>query len=325
MIKVLKPGLNTTIQDEGRIGFYEIGMPPSGALDSYSYSVANYLVGNQQGAACLEMTYTGASLEFDDSYLISITGANMTPKLNSEDVPMWTTLRVSPGDKLTFSFGKDGARTYLAISGGIDVPKVLNSRSTYVLSGIGGHEGRKLIQGDELRVGKESKNSIKEGTTIPEEYRLNIQARKEIRIIDGMFSYRITDQSKEILTEAIWKITPDSNRVGYRIQGGVLEFIDRIQPFGAGSSLSNVVEAGYPIGCIQVPDGAEPIILLKDAVTCGGYPTVATVISTDLNILGQLKVNDDIKFKYVTIEEALQIRRSFLTTLKDVESLINKK
>src|SRR5699024_9413454 len=127
MIKVLKPGLDTTVQDNGRIGYYELGMPPSGAMDQFSYTVANWLVGNTDGAACLEITYMGPEVEFQQDTLIAITGANMPPKINQSPVPMWETIHVKNGDVLSFDFVKGGARSYLAVAGGIDTPKVMGS------------------------------------------------------------------------------------------------------------------------------------------------------------------------------------------------------
>lgn len=146
-IKVNKPGLLTTVQDTGRFGEYAIGMPPSGAMDVFSYQVGNYLVGNEDGAAGLEITYFGPELEFTKDTVIAVTGADLPPKINGEEVPTWKTLQVKAGDVLTFDYLKNGARSYLAVAGGIDEPVFLHSRSTYTLIGLGGHEGRALREG----------------------------------------------------------------------------------------------------------------------------------------------------------------------------------
>ncbi|HEX5699821.1 MAG TPA: biotin-dependent carboxyltransferase family protein, partial [Rubrobacter sp.] len=153
-IRVKSPGLLTTVQDTGRLGEYAIGMPPSGAMDVFSYQVGNYLVGNEEGAAGLEITYFGPGLEFTEDAVVAVTGAQMPPKINGEEAPIWETLAVESGDVLTFDYLQNGARAYLAVAGGIDVPLFMHSRSTYTLIGLGGHEGRALAEGDELALGE---------------------------------------------------------------------------------------------------------------------------------------------------------------------------
>ncbi|ARI76273.1 5-oxoprolinase subunit C family protein [Halobacillus mangrovi] len=323
MIKVLKPGLQTTVQDDGRIGYYETGMPPSGALDQYSYGIANMLVGNDKGAACLEITMMGPELAFEKNSTIAITGATIPPKVNGEDVPMWETLEVKAGDVLSFDFVKKGARAYLAVAGGIDVPVIMDSRSTYTLCGIGGYEGRALAADDSLSIGSMKEKDVKIGTSVPEQYIPQFTNKHDIRIIIGLCSYRLTEESKQKFLDLEWTVTPEANRVGYRLKGERLDFVPREQPFGAGSNPSNVVDLGYPIGSIQIPDGVEPIALLNDAVTGGGYATVATIISTDLNRIAQAKTNEKIKFVSVTLEEALEARKETKQNLEEIRNLIH--
>lgn len=309
MIKVIKPGLQTTVQDKGRIGLYEIGMPPSGAMDKYSFAAANLLVGNHPNAAVLEITYLGPELLFEKGMRISLTGANMPPKINGEPVPMWGTLEVKPGDILSFDFVKSGARVYLAVEGGIDVPVIMNSRSTYTLIGIGGYNGRALAAGDVLHTADMKEKDVPVGSRIDEAYIPVFGKAHEIRVVVGLCSYRLTEESKQTFLQTEWTVTPEANRIGYRHRGERLQFVEREQPFGAGSNPSNVTDLGYPIGSIQVPDGVEPIVLLHDAVTGGGYATIATVISSDLNRMGQIKTNEKVRFAAVTLAEALQARR----------------
>ncbi|WP_042355517.1 biotin-dependent carboxyltransferase family protein [Bacillus rubiinfantis] len=318
MIKVLKSGLQTTVQDQGRRGLYEIGMPPSGAMDQFAFRVANMLVGNHPNAAVLEMTYIGPELQFEQDTQISLTGGNIPPKINGEAVPMWETLQVKAGDILAFDFVRSGARTYLAVEGGIDVPLVMNSRSTYTLIGIGGFEGRALAAGDVLQTGDLHQRRIPAGTTIDKTFIPSYGKNHEIRVVVGLCSYRLTEESKQAFLETEWTVTPEANRIGYRHKGQRLQFVEREQPFGAGSNPSNVTDLGYPIGSIQVPDGVEPIVLLHDAVTGGGYATVATVISTDLNRMAQIKTNEKVKFVSVSLEEALNIRRERNEVLRDI-------
>ncbi|MGG0940201.1 biotin-dependent carboxyltransferase family protein [Brevibacillus centrosporus] len=318
MIKVIKPGLQTTVQDKGRIGFYEIGMPPSGAMDQYSYTVANLLVGNQPHAAVLEITYLGPELLFEKDMHISLTGGNMPPKINGEPVPMWETLAVREGDVLSFDFVKSGARVYLAVEGGIDVPVIMNSRSTYTLIGIGGFEGRPLAAGDVLQTGEMKEKEVRAGSKISDADIPSFGKTHEIRVVVGLCSYRLTEESKQSFLQTEWTVTPEANRIGYRHRGERLQFVEREQPFGAGSNPSNVTDLGYPIGSIQVPDGVEPIVLLHDAVTGGGYATIATVISSDLNRMGQIKTNEKVRFVSVSMSEALQARRETQEKLRRI-------
>ena len=163
MIKVITPGLQTTVQDIGRIGYYEVGMPPSGAMDKYSYIVGNLLVGNNENAAALEITYMGPTLEFQEDAIIALTGGEIPPKINGQTVPMWEALAVKAGDQLSFDFVKNGARVYLAVAGGFDVPLVMGSRSTYTLCNIGGFDGRSLQENDMLKIGNENIHPVKIG------------------------------------------------------------------------------------------------------------------------------------------------------------------
>lgn len=322
MIKVLKPGLQTTVQDQGRLGLYEIGMPPSGAMDQFAFRVGNMLVGNHHNAAVLEITYIGPELLFEKDTTISLTGGEIPPKINGVPVPMWETLPVKAGDVLSFDFVKTGARIYLAVEGGIDVPLVMNSRSTYTLIGIGGFEGRALAAGDVLETGNLHERKVPAGTRIEASLIPSFGKNHEIRVIVGLCSYRLTEESKRAFLETEWTVTPEANRIGYRHKGQRLQFVEREQPFGAGSNPSNVTDLGYPIGSIQVPDGVEPIVLLHDAVTGGGYATVATVISTDLNTMGQIKTNEKVRFVSVSLDEALQIRKERQLVLNKISESI---
>ncbi|USG63361.1 biotin-dependent carboxyltransferase family protein [Brevibacillus ruminantium] len=318
MIKVIKPGLQTTVQDQGRVGMYEIGMPPSGAMDKFSFTVANLLAGNQPNAAVLEITYMGPALQFEKAMKISLTGGNIPPKINGQAVPMWETLQVQEGDTLTFDFVQSGARTYLAVEGGIDVPVVMNSRSTYTLIGIGGYQGRALAEGDVLAVGEMKQKDVPVGTKIDPALIPIYEKTHEIRVVVGLCSYRLTEESLSTFLESEWTVTPEANRIGYRHKGERLKFVDREQPFGAGSNPSNVTDLGYPIGSIQVPDGVEPIVLLHDAVTGGGYATIATVISTDLNRMAQIKTNEKVRFRAVSLSEALEARQQLKQQLQQI-------
>jgi biotin-dependent carboxylase-like uncharacterized protein len=322
MIKVIEPGLETTVQDEGRMGYYDIGMPPSGAMDKYAYKIANLLVGNEENAAVLEITYMGPKLEFHRDAVIAITGGDMPPKINGQLIEMWETVPIKAGDVLSFGFIKKGARTYLAVVGGIDVPILMGSRSTYTLCQFGGFKGRALKKDDILNIGNSNKYKVKLSTKIPQELIPEYHESNKIRVMIGLCSYRLTQESKEKFLNIEWMVTPDANRVGYRFKGERLDFVPREQPFGAGSNPSNVTDLGYPLGSIQVPDGIEPIALLNDAVTGGGYATIATIISADLNYMAQIKTNEKVKFVSVTLDQALEARAEIKKKIEIVKELI---
>lgn len=318
-IRVRSPGLLTTVQDTGRFGEYALGMPPSGAMDVFSYQVGNYLVGNEEGAAGLEITYFGPELEFTEGAVITVTGAEMPPKINGEEAPTWETLEVGEGDVLSFDYLKSGARSYLAVAGGIDVPLFMHSRSTYTLIGLGGHEGRALQEGDELKVGESTNGNAQIGKRVDDDHIPTYSRETELRVIIGLASYRLTEESMEEFLNTNWTVTPDADRVGYRYRGGELKFVEREQPAGAGSDPANVVDFGYPIGSIQVPGGVEPIVLMNDAVTGGGYATIGTVISADRDKLAQTKTNDKTRFRSVDLDESLKARRERREQLEEIK------
>lgn len=306
-IAVTTGGLSTTVQDLGRPGRYDIGMPPSGAMDQYSFRIANLLVGNDEHAAALEATYVGPTIEFHDERVVAVTGGDASLTLNGEPAPTWESFGVSGGDVLAFGMITSGARPYVAVSGGIDVPQYLGSRSTYTLIGLGGHQGRTLQDGDALPLGEDPGRG-RAGVQLAESLVPVFGSSYEVRMMVGLCSYRLTEEAIETFLSTPWRITKDADRVGYRLRGGTLDFVQREQPFGAGSDPANVVDLGYPIGSIQVPGGDEPIVLLGDAVTGGGYATIGTVISVDRDVFGQAKTGDTITFSSVDIDDALAAR-----------------
>jgi len=311
MIKVLKPGLATTVQDLGREGYYHLGIPPSGALDQYALSAANQLVGNPPNAAGLECTLTGPELEFQCDTLVAVCGAHMTPRLDGVSLHHDTAFAVKAGQVLSFDFPKDGARAYLAVAGGIDVPIVLGSRSTYTLGALGGFEGRRLAAGDELPIGLPSGKG-REGASLPMALRQSLGGEVYLRVVPGLYYDRLTDAAATSFFAETWSVGSEADRIGYRFKGGKpLSFKPREQPFGAGSDPSNIVDSCYPIGSIQVPAGLEPIALHRDAVSGGGYAMIGTVISADLDLIGQMQPNQKARFVAVTLEDALQARRSY--------------
>jgi biotin-dependent carboxylase-like uncharacterized protein len=320
-IKVSKPGLATTVQDLGRPGYYHIGIPLSGGMDRYALAVANLLVGNAEGAAVLEAVFMGPELDFTEDASVAITGAELPPKLDGVPRETWTSFKVKRGQRLSFDFLKEGARAYIAVAGGIDVPVVLGSRSTYTLGALGGFNGRKLEAGDDLPVGTVA-TGFKEGRTVREALRrLPTASPTELRVIPGLYWHRITDAAGQRFFSDTWKVAPEADRIGYRFKGGKpLEFVPREPPFGAGSDPSNITDACYPYGSIQVPGGTEPIVLHRDAVSGGGYFMIGTVISADMDMIGQLQPNTAVRFVKVEMDQALAARNVRAGLLAEVRS-----
>jgi len=322
MIKVLKPGLATSIQDLGREGYYHLGIPPSGAMDSYALRAANLLVGNAAGAAALECTLLGPELLFAEDALVALSGARMTPRLDGAEMPLDEAFGVRAGQVLKFDYLKAGARGYLAVAGGFDVPEVLGSRSTYTLGGLGGFQGRRLAAGDELAVGTPA-TGVKPGVRLPGDLVPACGGEVILRVVPGLYHHRLTADAAEVFFADTWTVGSEADRIGYRFKGGrPLQFTPREQPFGAGSDPSNIVDSCYPIGSIQVPAGLEPIVLHRDAVSGGGYAMIGTVISSDLDLIGQLQPNQKARFVAVTLEDALAARRVYRERLQRLEQVL---
>jgi len=308
MLKLIKPGLSTTVQDLGRPGHYHVGIPLSGALDQYALRLANLLVGNDEGAAALECTLLAPEIEFTADGIVAVTGAEATPKLNRAAVARHASFAVKAGDKLSFDFMRAGARVYIAVAGGIDVPSVLGSRSTYGLGAFGGFQGRKLAAGDLLPIGAPSPRA-RIGRSVDADLAVSCVRSEELRVLPGLYDHRLSADAAETFFADSWTVGAEADRIGYRFKGGrPLKFQDRTPPFGAGSDPSNIVDAGYPYGSIQVPAGLEPIILHRDAVSGGGYAMIGAVISADMDRIAQLQPNHQARFIRVDMAGALAAR-----------------
>lgn len=291
-ILVHAAGLFTTVQDLGREGFGPIGVSPSGAADRISLRIGNRLAGNPEGAAALEMTLVGGAFTFERATVIAVTGADFGPCLNGVTLPMWTSVQIHEGQTITLGPSRSGARAYLCIQGGIAVEPFLGSASTHVLSGLGGFEGRALRKGDRLELGAASCRFQKR-SVLPKALE-TLQPRKTIRVTDGPQSDWFGDSAWKILTESMFRVTEQSNRMGIRLEG---------PPIPIDGSPEMITE-GVSLGAIQVPASGKPIILFVEQQTTGGYPKIANVISTDLHSLGQLRPRDDIHFERIDMNEA---------------------
>lgn len=321
-LEIIKPGLSTSVQDLGRPGYYHLGIPLSGGMDRYSLAAANLLVGNDEGDAVLEAVFMGPEIRFTADALIAVTGAELPPKIDGVEQPTWTAIPVEAGQVLSFGFLKAGARAYIAVAGGIDVPLVLGSRSTYVLGALGGHEGRPLKADDVLAVGA-PKRVVAPGAAAPEVLRAVHAKAPVLRVLPGLYWHRITDEAGLRFFEDTWKVAPEADRIGYRFRGGrPLEFVPRKQPFGAGSDPSNIVDSCYPYGSIQVPGGTEPIVLHRDAVSGGGYFMIGTVVSADMDLIGQLQPHQPARFEKIDMDGALAARRARAKKLADLAAAL---
>jgi len=319
-IEVIKPGLATSVQDAGRPGYYRIGIPLSGALDQHALRAANWLVGNEEGAAVLEATLLGPELIFRAAAIVAVTGAEATPKVNGEARPRNESFAVRADDRLTFDYMKVGARVYIAVAGGIDVPPVLGSRSTYALGALGGFAGRKLAAGDVLPVGQ-ARPGARAGRVLAKGLVPTYPKSLELRVMTGLYFHRLTEESAKSFFEDTWTVAPEADRIGYRYRKGrPLSFRARKQPFGAGSDPSNIVDAGYPYGSIQVPGGLEPIILHRDAVSGGGYAMIGTVISADMDRIAQMQPNNLARFVQVDMDAALKARAEYESKIARMSS-----
>ena len=320
-VRVKAPGLATTVQDLGRPGYYHLGIPISGAMDRFALRAANMLVGNDEGAAALEAVFMGPELEFTQDATVAVAGAELPPRIDGEPRETWTSFAVKAGQVLSFDYLKGGARAYIAISGGIDVPVVLGSRSTYPLGALGGLEGRALVANDELPVG--AGPGAAEGRHVAVNLRRMPDMPAELRVLPGLYWHRITEEAGRNFFDDTWKVAPEADRIGYRFRDGrPLEFVERKQPFGAGSDPSNIVDSCYPYGSIQVPGGTEPIVLHRDAVSGGGYFMLGTVISADMDLIGQLQPHTPTRFIKVDMDGALQARHDRQALLDKIRTAL---
>ena len=306
-LEILEPGLATTVQDRGRPGYYHVGIPQGGSMDQLSAEMANAIVGNTPAEAVLECTYLGPRLRTDTAAVIAVTGAPVDVKVNGEPRGQWTRFDLAAGDELSFGVIQGGTRYYIAVRGGIDVPGVLGSRCTYSLGAVGGFEGRSLRAGDTLPVG--APDAAGPGLSgIAPEQRPAFPTEIDVRVLVGLYDHRLTEEGLATFLNSTWTLTPVADRMGLRYAGPEIEWKPRTQPFGAGSDPSNIVDAGYAVGSIQIPGGKEPIVLHRDAVSGGGYAMVATVISADMDLLARSAPGTRTRFRAVTMDDALAAR-----------------
>jgi antagonist of KipI len=303
--RVIKPGLQTTVQDMGRWGFQSRGVPVAGPMDPWSHRVANALVGNRPDAAALEITYVGPELAFDDDRVVAIAGADFELHVDGQVAGSGVPVKVKAGLQLRFGSRRLGVRVYLAISGGVTCPAVFNSRATHVATRMGGIDGRALVAGDSIPLG-DSAASVRLNPDITYSPFMHCGP---VRVLPGADVDRFDSNALSVVQSKPYKITPESNRMGYRLSGAPI-----LQ-----TSAAAMISDATPLGAIQVPVSGQPILLMADRQTVGGYPIIATVIAADIGVAGQLGPGDSISFEVVTPDAALAALREREAAIDAIE------
>lgn len=323
VFEVIEPGIFTTIQDLGRRGYFASGIPPAGAMDRFALRMGNLLVKNPLEESGVEMTAVGMTVRALEHTVIALTGATHDAKLNGVPVLPWRTVEVRKGDILALGRCVRGWRGYLCVAGGIDVPYVLGSRSTYTLGGLGGVRGRPLKKGDILQKGPEGSplGSLR-GRRVKEAVVPRPEENRELRVVLGPQDDHVREESIEVFLSAPYRVSIHSNRVGYRFEGPQLLFKQREKSRDAGSDPSNIVDDGNAIGAIQIPGGTEPICLGPDGVTMGGYVKIACLITADMDRMAQLRLREDVHFRNVTVDKARSILEQSLSNIREENILI---
>jgi antagonist of KipI len=306
-LKIIEPGPFTTVQDHGRFGFQQFGVPPCGMLDRWAGDMANLLVDNPPGAAVLEFTFLGSQMEALDEFDLALTGATMDLTINGTPRANWTSHRVRPKDIIQLGPVTTGCRTYLAVTGGVDVPLVMNSRSSYIGARIGGYKGRLLVRNDILDRGK--KEMLNLPRAIPENWIPQYRSDIRLRAIPGPQD-RFFDKGMDTFFNGVFTVTPNANRMGYRLQGPAIR-----QKKGMPKSI--ISEPSLP-GGVQIPEDGQPIVLLAEQTT-GGYAKIATVISPDLSRLAQAVPGNRIRFEAVSLKQAHRIYRDQIKQFTELE------
>ena len=299
-VDVLDGGLLTTVQDLGRVGCQQYGVPVSGAMDAWALRAANRLVGNEDGAAALEITLAGPALRFDGAGVIAVAGADLGARLDERPIAPWQSIDVPAGSELTFSGVRDGLRAYLAVAGGIDVPFVLGSRSTLATARLGGFMGRALAAGDRVPVGACAGAAFCAGWRLPRDMIPAYGHAHTVRVVMGPQDDAFTDEGIRSFLSGTYVLASQSDRVGCRLTG----------PRIAHRSGADIVSDGTAFGTVQVSGDGQPIVLMADRGTTGGYTKIATVASADLSRLAQAAPGDRVRFTRIGVDEAQAVLRA---------------
>lgn len=323
MFEVIKSGLETSVQDyPGRVGYWNQGFPPSGPMDSWSFRLANVLVGNDPGDAGLECQFVGPELRFEEPVLIAVTGADMSARLDGDQIELWRSYQVEGGQVLSLGAARTGARGYIAISGGITTTPWLGSRSTFHKAGVGGFEGHALQVGQRIPTGTcERRPQLR----VMEELRPKMAADKrwDVEVVKGPNDDWLDAAGIETFLAAGWKVSAKSDRTGIRLDGpgDRLTFAEKATNKRPehGAEPSNIIDQGYPNGAINLA-GQTPIILVKDGPSMGGFINPFTVPQTGFWKLGQARPNELLYFQAISVEEA-QRRAREMTNICSASSV----
>jgi len=312
--EVLSPGIMSTVQDLGRFGCARYGVAASGALDGFAMRVGNLLVGNDENAAVVEATLMGLQMKVLRDTVIAVTGGNLQPRSDSDPLPLWQSTCVREGETIVFSGPANGFRAYVAVAGGFDVAAVLGSRSTNLASGFGGFEGRPLRKGDILCAGPVADPVRFAGRVFPMEGVPLYAPPWRLRIVWGPQDDHFSEEGRQTFVTAAFSVSPDSDRTGIRLNGPAV-----VRKPGLEES---IISEGILSGAIQVPGDGPPIIILGETAS-GGYRKIATVISADLHLLGQITPGDEIRFEAVSMETAVQALRKLQNQIDDFKRRIS--
>jgi len=307
-IRVAKSGLFTTIQDLGRYGYAHLGISPAGAADPLSFRIANLLVGNDENAPALEMTLLCATLEFEERAIVALTGATCDCKLGSASVPANAAFDLPAGVVLQCGSMTIGARCYLAVQGGFDIPLVMGSASTFVPGHFGGFKGRRLQSGDVLQVRQHGSLRVRSLRTDSLD---RLRAARQLRVTKGSQQDWFGPEAFQNLFSTAYIVSEQSDRTGLRLKGEVVRPREHFE----------LLTDGIPLGAIQVPQDGQPIILFVDQQTTGGYPKIANVIAADLHRVGQLRPRDEVRLTEVSTAEAIQALREQERWLREIFAL----
>jgi antagonist of KipI len=300
VLQVIAPGILSTVQDFGRYGYGRYGVAPSGALDGFALRAANLIVGNREDEACLETTLMGLTVRALADVVVAVTGGNLQPRLNRNPLEMWRSFVIGKGDVLTFSGPATGFRAYVALGGGILVPEVLGSRSTSLFSGFGGFCGRMFQKDDILAATDPDKYLNAAGRCLQPEWIPAYPTSWTLRVLWGPQDHHFTDEGRQAFCSGPYLLSSDSDRTGIRLQGPAV--------YTRSDVAESIISEGVITGAIQIPGDGQPIIILGETVT-GGYRKIATVISADLFLLGQMKPGDTVQFRVVSPAEAARALR----------------
>ncbi|MCB2190092.1 MAG: biotin-dependent carboxyltransferase family protein [Deltaproteobacteria bacterium] len=297
-IRVLQPGAQSSVQDLGRPGYQSLGIAEAGGMDCYSLVQANRLLGNPDNAAALEMTLVGPRLRFERAGGFALAGADLSAQLDGEQLAPGRAYHAAAGQILKFGPRRNGMRAYLALVGGIDTPLVLGSRSTYIYAGFGGPAGRALQKDDLLRCVSDPEN-FRPTQDLPPDLLLPPDGARVLRVIIGPQEERFTSEGIATFLKSTFKVTTESNRMGYRLDGPRIEH----------SNGPIVVSEATPLGAVQVPGQGRPVLLLRERGTTGGYTKIACIISADIDKVGQAPPGCEISFQAVELDQAHQAER----------------